>query len=106
MVVSGLAAVGMGLARGSTVEVFERNGVAWQRARWATLGMWVASIAARLGLVLLAHAAGAPIAASMSALPLLLGLTLLGQNLLIMARARQAALPLLPTPGTWGSSGP
>lgn len=97
LVLDVVAAVGLGLLRGGTMQVWESHGVAYSRGRWTTLVAWLVSIAVRLGLVVLAHAMGAEVAANESLLPALLGVTLLMQNLLLAARVQRAGWVLAAT---------
>jgi hypothetical protein len=92
-----VAAVGLGLLRGVTMRVWKSDGVTYSRGRWLTLVAWLVSIAARLGLEVLAHAMGATVAANESFLPVLLGVTLLTQNLLLMVRVQRAGWVLATT---------
>jgi hypothetical protein len=82
-----LAAAGLGAARGVTVAVFVRDGRSWLRYRPATLMLWVATVAVRVGLTLLAHATGAAVAASGPALLLTVGITLFAEGAVVARRA-------------------
>lgn len=92
-----VAAVGLGLLRGVTMRVWESGGVAYSRGQWMTLVAWLVSIAVRIGLVVLAHAMAATVAANESLLTVLLGVTLLAQNLLVAARVQRAGWALATT---------
>lgn len=97
LLLDAVAAVGLGLLRGVTMRVWESHGVVYSRGRWTTLVAWLVSIAVRLGLVVLAHAMGATVAANESLLPALLGVTLLTQGLLMAARVQRAGWVLATT---------
>jgi len=77
----------LGMARGATVQVSRRNGQPWLHYRPATLALWGATVAVRIGLVVLAHASGATLAASGPAILLSAGATLLGEGLVVASRA-------------------
>ena len=77
----------MGAARGATVTVAVRDGRPWLRYRPVTLGLWAATVAVRVGLTVLAHAAGATVAGSGPALLLSAGVTLLAEGAIVAHRA-------------------
>jgi hypothetical protein len=52
-------AVGLGAVRGMTIELSQLGGRLYQRYRWTSLLVWVAVVAARLGVAWAAHAVGA-----------------------------------------------
>ena len=81
------AAAGLGAARGATVTVAVRDGRPWLRYRAATLALWAATVAVRVGLTVLAHAAGAAVASSGPALLLSAGVTLLAEGIIVANRA-------------------
>jgi hypothetical protein len=83
------AAAGLGVARGATVTVAVRDGRPWLRYRAVTLVLWAATIAVRVGLTVLAHAAGATVAGSGPALLLSAGATLLAEGAVVAHRALQ-----------------
>jgi hypothetical protein len=84
----GLAtAAGLGAARGGTVTVAVRDGRPWLQYRAVTLGLWAATVAVRIGLTVLAHAAGATVAGSGPALLLSAGATLLAEGAVVAHRA-------------------
>ncbi|MBO0868380.1 MAG: DUF1453 family protein [Micromonosporaceae bacterium] len=81
-----------GLARGATIQLYPRDGHLWYRYRPLTIVLWVASIAARVGIVVLAHQLGAGLASSTTFL--LLGLSLLGEAAVVGLRARRTGIPI------------
>jgi hypothetical protein len=83
------AAAGLGVARGATVTVAVRDGRPWLRYRAVTLVLWAATVAVRVGLTVLAHAAGATVAGSGPALLLSAGATLLAEGAVVAHRALQ-----------------
>ncbi|HEY7813734.1 MAG TPA: hypothetical protein VIC62_10875 [Nakamurella sp.] len=82
-----LAAAGLGAARGATVAVFVKDDRWWLRYRLATLALWGATVAVRVGLTVLAHWAGATVATSGPALLLSAGATLLAEGAMVAQRA-------------------
>ncbi|MFK4227171.1 hypothetical protein [Streptomyces sp. NPDC019890] len=83
----------LGAARATTIELSGRDGRLWQRYRWSTLAIWAALVAARVGLGLAAHAAGADAVTGTSSLLLTLGLTLGAEAVVVTRRAAVAGLP-------------
>jgi hypothetical protein len=78
-----LASAVLGVARGATVAVYERNGAVWLRYQTATLWLWLATVAVRVGLTGLAYLAGARLAVSGPALLLAVGTTLLSEAAMV-----------------------
>jgi hypothetical protein len=89
-----LLALGVGALRGTTIQLFVRDGVLWQRYQLTTLAAWVASIALRLGLVELGRLAGVPVATS--SLLLVLGVSLLAEAFVVGQRAVRHGAPIAP----------
>ncbi|TJZ97834.1 hypothetical protein [Actinacidiphila oryziradicis] len=83
-------AVGLGAVRGMAIELSELGGRLYQRYRWRTPLVWVAVVAARLGLAWVAHAAGAAHVSGTGSLLLALGLTLGGEAATVTYRAGSA----------------
>ena len=90
-----LAAAGLGVARGATVAVFVRDGGRCLQYRPATLMLWAATVAVRVGLTLLAHSTAAGVAASVPALLLTVGITLFAEGALISGRAYPTGRPVV-----------
>jgi hypothetical protein len=88
-----VVAAGLGLARGATVAVYQRDGATWLRYRPATLWLWLATAVVRVTMTVLAHAAGATLAASGPALLLTVGMTLLGEAAAVARTAFSAQGP-------------
>lgn len=88
LLVTAAAGAAIGLGRGLTVEVSERDGVAFLRYSARTVGLWVASIAVKFGAGFLLGAID-PVAerASSSGLMLAVGLGVLAEGLVVLARA-------------------
>jgi hypothetical protein len=53
-----VVAAALGLVRGATVAVYEKDGVVWMRYRPLTIAIWVLSVAVRGGMALVARGAG------------------------------------------------
>ncbi|MFL6072759.1 MAG: hypothetical protein ACJ73S_05110 [Mycobacteriales bacterium] len=58
LAVGSVVAAALGLVRGMTVAVYEKNGVVWMRYRPLTIVMWVLSAAVRGGMAMAARGAG------------------------------------------------
>lgn len=89
-----LLALGVGALRGSTIKLFVRDGVLWQRYQLTTLAAWVASIALRAGLVVLGQLAGVHVVTS--SLFLVLGVSLLAEAFVVGQRAVRHGAPIAP----------
>jgi hypothetical protein len=99
LVVELAIALGLGLLRGATIQVFVRDGVLWMRYRWSTLALWLVSAVVRVALM----AAGAAFGTGLPGLPTLLlglGATLLGETLLVATRALVTGAPFAPEPAS------
>src|SRR5579859_2933865 len=83
---------GVGALRGSTIALYVRDGVLWQRYRWSTLAVWVAAIALRVGLTVGGQLAGVHVA--QSSLMLVLGLSFVGEGLVVGQRAIRYGAPM------------
>jgi hypothetical protein len=83
-----LAGAGLGALRGRSVRVWQASdGRWWRKGTAATLALWVASIAVRLGIVAGARALGVHDATSAGALELAVGVSLGAQLAMIAYRA-------------------
>jgi hypothetical protein len=92
--------VGIGFIRGFTVLIYPRNGTIWYRYGPLTVLLWFVSIGLRTLLGIIgAHHGALPLVTSGIVL-LMFGLTLLIQNIVVVARraGREAALPQAPLP--------
>ena len=91
LLVTAAAGALIGLGRGLTVEVSERDGVAFLRYTVPTVGLWVASIAVKFGAGFVLGAID-PVAerASGSGLMLTLGLGVLVEGLVVLAKAARS----------------
>lgn len=98
LVVEGIVSVAIGLVRGCTVRLYERDGYVWARYRPITLLLWIGSIAARFALEAAAVASGADKTAMMSSITLMFGLSLAAESLIVLPRAHASGIPLLVRP--------
>jgi hypothetical protein len=89
---SAIASVVFGVVRGRTIELFERGGELWERATWATIAGWGGLLVTRAGIIAIAAIAGASLAASPASIPLMLGVTLATQIIVVGRRARETGL--------------
>jgi hypothetical protein len=94
LAVEALLALAVGAARGATIHLYVRDGHLWQRYRWATLGVWVIAIALRVGLVAGGHLVGVSVATS--SILLVLGISLIGEALIVAQRARRTGTLFAP----------
>lgn len=83
----------LGAARGSTIELFARDGVLWQRYRPVTVALWVALILSKIVLAVIASATGAKGAAT-NGLLFTLGVSLLAESATVGPRALATHIPL------------
>jgi hypothetical protein len=98
LVLSVAAAIGFGVVRGRTIELFERAGELWERASWTTIAVgWGGLIATRIALIGAATALGAKVAASPSSIPLMLAITLATQMIVVRQRARATGIAIAPS---------
>ena len=95
LVAEGAVSVAIGMVRGSTIRLYERDGVLWARYRPLTLLLWIGSIAARFGLEAAAVGAGAGKAAMTSSTMLMFGVSLAAESLIVLPRAHASGIPVL-----------
>lgn len=84
----------LGALRGLTPRLFVRDGHLWQRYTAWTLLVWAASVAVNAGLGVLASAAGTP--GQMRPMTLSIGVSLLGEGLVLALRARTTGASFAP----------
>ncbi|NUR73395.1 MAG: DUF1453 domain-containing protein [Hamadaea sp.] len=97
LVVQAALSIGLGLARGASVRLYLRDGVAWSRYRWLTIGLWVATIGVRVVFAVMTGALRSGAAASaMPSLLIGLGVGLLAEAALVLFRVTTSELPLAP----------
>jgi len=95
LVLQAAVSVVIGLVRGSTIRLYERNGVVWARYRPITLLLWIGSIAARFALEAAAVASGADKSAMTSSIMLMFGLSLAAESLIVLPRAHASGIPVM-----------
>lgn len=84
--VGGLSVV-LGMVRGSTVRIFDRGGALTQEYSMLTVGLWLGTIALRLGLDATAsHSFGVAGAVTGSSILMMFGLSLLGESAIVAWR--------------------
>ncbi|HEU0238397.1 MAG TPA: hypothetical protein VFR11_03855 [Micromonosporaceae bacterium] len=90
--VAGLLA---GLARGATIKLYVRDGHLWQRYTIVTLGVWLAFIAARVGIAASGNVIGAalPVGGSIIAA---FGVSMLVESFVVQQRAASTGTPIAP----------
>jgi hypothetical protein len=86
----------IGLAFGAITRLESRNGVLWGKLPLRGLWLWVALIAWRAVVMVLAARTGAHVAASTTPLLFTLGLNRVGQAAVISARAMLSGIPFAP----------
>jgi hypothetical protein len=86
----------IGLAFGAIMRLGSRDGVLWAKMPLRGLWLWVALIAWRGLIMVIAARAGAHVAASTAPLLFTLGLNRLGQGAVIGTRAMLAGIPFAP----------
>ena len=95
LVVETAISIGIGAVRGTTINLFVRDGYLWMRYRWSTLALWLLSAAIRVGFLVGAAELGSGPAGQASLL-LGLGAGLLGESLVLAPRARTVGAPFAP----------
>jgi hypothetical protein len=90
LVLGALLALGGGLVRGLTVKLYPREGRLWYRYTWITVVVWVGLILLRVLQLTIGGAVGADTSVLAAALPLMLGLSLVGEVAVLGARRATA----------------
>jgi len=85
-----------GVGRGYTIKLYERDGHLWQRYQLATIAVWIAMIAARIGFETWGHALGASNATSVGFAAF--GFSFVVESFVVARRAAATGTPLLPRP--------
>jgi hypothetical protein len=93
LVASVAISVVLGAARGATIELYPQQGELWQRYRASTVGLWIALIATKLILTVVANGAGASAGGGTKSLLLSLGVSLLAEAAMVAPRALSTGLP-------------
>jgi len=95
LVIQGAVSVAIGLARGTTIRLYERDGYLWARYRPITLLLWLASIVGRIALEAAAVASGADKTAMTSSMMLMFGASLAAESLIVLPRAYASGIPVM-----------
>jgi FtsH-binding integral membrane protein len=98
LVAGATVAAVLGAARGATVELFSQDGELWQRYRPVTVALWLALIAAKVILTVIASATGAPGGAGTNGLLLALGISLLAESAVVGPRGLATGVPFATQP--------
>jgi hypothetical protein len=96
LIVGAAGSVAIGLAFGLITRLESRDGVLWAKMPLRGLWLWVALVAWRVLIIVLAAHTGAHVAASTTPLFLTLGLNRLAQAAVVIPRAMRAGIPFAP----------
>lgn len=96
LVLGGLVVAGIGAGQGAVMRLERRDGFLWGQMPVRGLWLWVALIASRLLLTVLAGGLDAKAAASGATILLMLGINRLGQAAVIVVRAWAEGIPFAP----------
>jgi hypothetical protein len=95
-VIGAAIAIAVGLGLGAITRLERRDGSLWAQLPTNGLWLWGGLIVSRLAIVGVAHASGAHLAASSSAILLTLGLNRVAQAAVVVPRAIAAGIPFAP----------
>ncbi len=96
LVVSAVIAITIGVALGAMTRLERRDGHLWAQLPKRGLLLWGALLVCRLAIIGIAHGTGAHVAASASAILLMLGLNRAAQALVLVPRAISSGIPFAP----------
>jgi hypothetical protein len=96
LLVGAVVVAAIGLAQGAVMRLERRNGTLWGQMPVASLWLWLALVASRLMLTLLAVGLDAKAASAGSTILLMLGINRLGQAAVIVLRAVTSRIPFAP----------
>jgi len=85
---------GLGVLRSTTTTLTERDGTTFQKGSAITVGLWVLTVAVRLGLVALGTALGIAGPLTSASVALTLGVSIAVQNATTYRRIQRRGLPL------------
>lgn len=85
---------GLGVLRSTTTTLTERDGTTFQKGSAVTIGLWVLTIAVRVGLVALGTALGVAGPLTSASIALTLGVSIAVQNATTYSRIQRRGLPL------------
>ncbi|MET8994618.1 hypothetical protein [Amycolatopsis sp. NPDC004169] len=89
-----LVLAGLGVLRSTTTTLTERDGTTFQKGSAVTIGLWVLTVAVRIGLLALGTALGVAGPLTSASVALSLGVTIAVQNATTYRRIQRRGLPL------------
>lgn len=89
-----LVLAGLGVLRSTTTTLTERGGTTFQKGSAVTIGLWVLTVAVRIGVVALSTALGVAGPLTSASIALTLGVSIAVQNATTYRRLRRLGLPL------------
>ncbi|MEV6621655.1 hypothetical protein AB0M83_05465 [Amycolatopsis sp. NPDC051106] len=89
---------GLGVLRSTTTTLTERDGTTFQKGSAVTVGLWLLTIAVRVGLVALGTALGVAGPLTSASIALTLGVSIAVQNATTYSRIQRRGLPLADRP--------
>jgi hypothetical protein len=94
--VSAVVASTIGVIQGALMHLEARDGTLWGRMPLRSLWLWMALVGSRIVVDVIAHGAGAYLAASTAPIILTLGINRLAQAAVVAPRALAAGIPFTP----------
>ncbi|MGW3993093.1 hypothetical protein [Amycolatopsis sp. NPDC004772] len=89
-----LLLAGLGVLRSTTTTLTERDGTTFQKGSAVTIGLWVLTVAVRVGVIALGTALGITGPLTSASIALSLGLSIAVQNATTYRRIQRRGLPL------------
>ncbi|MFB9683953.1 hypothetical protein [Amycolatopsis plumensis] len=89
-----LVLAGLGVLRSTTTTLTERDGTTFQKGSAITIGLWVLTVAVRIGVAALGTALGVDGSLTSASIALTLGVSIAVQNATTYRRIRRRGLPL------------
>ncbi|RSM43420.1 hypothetical protein DMA12_19420 [Amycolatopsis balhimycina DSM 5908] len=89
-----LVLAGLGVLRSATTTLTERDGTTFQKGSAVTIGLWMLTVAARIGVVALGTALGVAGPLTSASIALTLGVSIAVQNATTYRRLQRRGLPL------------
>ncbi|WP_410637317.1 hypothetical protein [Amycolatopsis sp. lyj-346] len=89
-----LVLAGLGVLRSTTTTLAERDGTTFQRGSAVTIGLWVLTVAVRIGVAALGAALGIAGPLTSASIALTLGVSIAVQNATTYRRIQRRGLPL------------
>jgi len=89
-----LLLAGLGVLRSTTTTLTERDGTTFQKGSAVTIGLWVLTVAVRIGVVALGTALGVTGPLTSASIALSLGVSIAVQNATTFRRIQRRGLPL------------